>query len=207
MEIDETVLGDKALSEELLRVIEAVLARNESISGILPTLSGNVVAATDKRLLFATEEQVDLELDYEAVTAIEIRTGWWSRGITFATEEGEIECDVEDKDVVTAFGNIVRQHAPHIDVPEGGGGSGGHHSFGSEYSFEVRVMQFNDISELVSAYPPSNRKALIEVVEHYGRRHEREVLELAAIAADVGIDDLTNLGLEPDEHPVPARGV
>ena len=125
MVIDETVLGDKALSEELLRVIEAVLARNESISGILPTLSGNAVAATDKRLLFATEEQVDLELDYEAVTAIEIRTGWWSRGITFATEEGEIECDVEDKDVVTAFGNIVRQHAPHIDVPEGGGGSGG----------------------------------------------------------------------------------
>ena len=34
------------------------------------------------------------------------------------------------------------------------------------------------------------------------RRHEREVLELAAIAADVGIDDLTNLGLEPDENPL-----
>ena len=61
-------------------------------------------------------------------------------------------------------------------------------------------MQLDYISELASAYPPSNRKALIEVVEHYGRRREREVLELAAIAVDVGIDDLTTLGLEPDEN-------
>ena len=63
-------------------------------------------------------------------------------------------------------------------------------------------MQFNDIVELASSYHKSDRKALAEIGEHYRRRHEREVLELAAIAADVGIDDLTNLGLEPDENPL-----
>ena len=122
MAIDEKILGGKAISGELLRVVEAALARNESVLGILPTLSGNAVAATSARLVFATKEQIDLELDYEAITAMEVRTGWWSRGITFATEEGEIECDVEDKEVVTAFGDIVRQRAPHIEVPEDGGG-------------------------------------------------------------------------------------
>lgn len=62
-------------------------------------------------------------------------------------------------------------------------------------------MQSTDISELASAYTPSDQKALAEIGEHYRRRQEREVLELAAIAADVGIDDLTSLGLEPDENP------
>ena len=63
-------------------------------------------------------------------------------------------------------------------------------------------MQYNDLVELASSYQKSDRKALVEVGEHYRRRHEREVLELAAIAADVGIDDVANLGLEPDENPL-----
>ena len=63
-------------------------------------------------------------------------------------------------------------------------------------------MEFNDIGVLASSYAPSERESLMEIGENYRRRHEREVLELAAIAADVGIDDLTNLGLEPDEHPL-----
>ena len=61
-------------------------------------------------------------------------------------------------------------------------------------------MQLDYISELASAYPPSNRNGLTEIRDHYKRRQEREVLELAAIAVDVGIDDLTTLGLEPDEN-------
>ena len=125
MAIDEKVLGDKAISGELLTVIEGALAKYESVLGVLPTLSGNAVAATDTRLVFATEEQVDLELDYQAITAIEVKTGWWSRGITFATQEGEIECDVEDRDVATAFGDLVRQCAPNVVSPVGGGDSGG----------------------------------------------------------------------------------
>ena len=63
-------------------------------------------------------------------------------------------------------------------------------------------MEFNDIGVLASSYPPSERESLMEIGEFYQRRHEREVLELAAIAADVGIEDLTNLGLEPDENPL-----
>ena len=122
MAIDEKVLGDKAISGELLRVIEGALARDESVLGVLPTLSGNAVAASDKRLLFASEEQIDLEVEYDAITAMEVKTGWWSRGITFATEEGEIEFDVQDRDAVTAFGDIIWQRAPQIAVPEDGAG-------------------------------------------------------------------------------------
>ena len=122
MAIDEKVLGDKAISGELLRVIEGALVRDESVLGVLPTLSGNAVAASDKRLLFASEEQIDLELEYDAITAMEVKTGWWSRGITFATEEGEIEFNVQDRDAVTAFGDIIWQRAPQIEVPEDGAG-------------------------------------------------------------------------------------
>ena len=55
---------------------------------------------------------------------------------------------------------------------------------------------------MASSYRRSGQRSLLEIGEHYRRRHEREVLELAAIAADVGIDDLTNLGLDPDENPL-----
>ena len=75
--------------------------------------------------MFVSEEQVDLEIDYEELTGVEIRTGWWSRGITFATEEGEIECFIEDRDAVTEFGDIILQRAPHLDTPEDSGEGGG----------------------------------------------------------------------------------
>ncbi len=63
-------------------------------------------------------------------------------------------------------------------------------------------MAFDEIREIASSYRRSGRRSLLDIVEQYRRRDEREVLELAAIAADVGIDDLTNLGLEPDENPL-----
>lgn len=63
-------------------------------------------------------------------------------------------------------------------------------------------MVFYEITELASTYPRAGHRTLLEIGSHYRRRNEREVLELAAIAADVGIDDLTNLGLEPDENPL-----
>ena len=39
------------------------------------------------------------------------------------------------------------------------------------------------------------------LAEEYRRRSERDVLELAAISADITADDLTNLGLEPEKNP------
>ena len=63
-------------------------------------------------------------------------------------------------------------------------------------------MSFDEITELASSYPYAGRRTLLAIGHHYSRRHEREVLDLAAIAADVGIDDLTTLSLEPDENPL-----
>ena len=125
MAIEERVLGDQSLSEELLRVIEGAVAEGEPIRGILATLAGNAAVATDQRLLFPTEETVELELGYEDITGIEIRTGWWSRGITFLTSEGGVQCDVSDRDAVVAMADIIGERAPHIDLPESDEESGG----------------------------------------------------------------------------------
>ena len=45
------------------------------------------------------------------------------------------------------------------------------------------------------------RAALVALAERYRRRNEREILELAAVASDISLDDLTTLGLEPDANP------
>ncbi len=39
------------------------------------------------------------------------------------------------------------------------------------------------------------------LAEAYRRRNEREILELASIAGEVTLDDVTTLGLEPDANP------
>ena len=64
------------------------------------------------------------------------------------------------------------------------------------------MMAFDDLKGLASSYPRADRSRLQEIGQRYRRRHEHEVLELAAIAADVGIDDLTSLRLEPGENPL-----
>ena len=63
-------------------------------------------------------------------------------------------------------------------------------------------MAFDEIVELASGYTYAGRGTLLAIGHRYRRRHEREALELAAIAADVAIDDLTTLSLEPDENPL-----
>ena len=42
---------------------------------------------------------------------------------------------------------------------------------------------------------------MLALARQYRRRNEHEVLELAAISADIGPDDITNLGLEPEANP------
>ena len=63
-------------------------------------------------------------------------------------------------------------------------------------------MAFEEITKIASSYRRASRSSLNELRDMYSRRDEREALELAAIAADVAIDDLINLGLEPDENPL-----
>ena len=62
-------------------------------------------------------------------------------------------------------------------------------------------MAYVDLAGLATAYPAQDRAALVALAERYRRRNEREVLELAAVASDISLDDLTTLGLEPDANP------
>ena len=62
-------------------------------------------------------------------------------------------------------------------------------------------MAYEKLKNLAETYPPRDREALSKLAARYSRRHEREVLELATIASDISIDDVANLGLEPDLNP------
>ena len=54
---------------------------------------------------------------------------------------------------------------------------------------------------LAESYPPLERDSLLEVAQQCRSRSEQEILELAALATDVSLDRVTNLGLEPEADP------
>ena len=62
-------------------------------------------------------------------------------------------------------------------------------------------MGYEEIRTLAESYPPQNRESLLELAQEYRSRNEREILELAAIATDVSLDSVLNLGLEPETNP------
>ena len=62
-------------------------------------------------------------------------------------------------------------------------------------------MGYEELKTLAESYPPQKRDSLLELAQEYRSRDERELLEVAAIAADVSLDSVTNLGLEPDANP------
>lgn len=66
-------------------------------------------------------------------------------------------------------------------------------------------MAYDKLKYLAATYPVQSRGELAKFAEKYRRQHEREVLELAAIATDVSIDDVTGLGLEPEANPLLLR--
>ena len=61
-------------------------------------------------------------------------------------------------------------------------------------------MPHDELAAVSAEYPPRQRVELLALAEEYRRRSERDVLELAAISADIGVDDLINLGLEPESN-------
>ena len=63
-------------------------------------------------------------------------------------------------------------------------------------------MAYEDLKVLAKSYRPAELQELSKLAEGYSRRQEREVLELAAIASDVSIDDITTLHLEPEANPI-----
>ena len=62
-------------------------------------------------------------------------------------------------------------------------------------------MGYEPLTALAESYPPHEREALHELAQEYRSRDEREVLDIAALATDVPLDRVTNLGLEPDADP------
>ena len=62
-------------------------------------------------------------------------------------------------------------------------------------------MGYEQLVALAESYPPQNRETLHELAQEYRSRGERQVLEVAALAADISLDRITNLGLEPDVDP------
>ena len=63
-------------------------------------------------------------------------------------------------------------------------------------------MGYEKLRVLSESYPPRERDALFELAQKFRSRDEREVMEVAAIAADVSIDSVVNLGLEPEADPL-----
>ena len=63
-------------------------------------------------------------------------------------------------------------------------------------------MGYEELRVLSESYSPQERDTLFELAQKYRSRDEQEVLEVAAIAADVSLDRVVNLGLEPEANPL-----
>ena len=62
-------------------------------------------------------------------------------------------------------------------------------------------MAYSELAALADPYLQQDRAAVLALAERYRRRNEREILELAAIASDIGLDDVTTFGLELEVNP------
>ena len=62
-------------------------------------------------------------------------------------------------------------------------------------------MGYDELKVLAKSYPHQERESLLELAQEYRSRNEREILELAAIATDVSLDSVLDLGREPDANP------
>ena len=63
------------------------------------------------------------------------------------------------------------------------------------------MMAYEALKAVAESYPPQGRDSLLELAQEYRRRHDREILDVARIATDVSLDDVTSLGREPDPDP------
>ena len=63
------------------------------------------------------------------------------------------------------------------------------------------MANLSSLKSLAKSYEPMTRSNLFGVARMYKRQQEQEVLDIAAIAVDVSVDSILNLGLEPDASP------
>ena len=61
-------------------------------------------------------------------------------------------------------------------------------------------MSYERLQPLADSYPAQEKPELEYLATQYRARQEQEIFEIAAIAADVSVDSILNLGLEPDDH-------
>ena len=64
------------------------------------------------------------------------------------------------------------------------------------------MKEIDSLHKLAEYYPTRDRSSLAELASQYEGRSQREILEIAAIAADVSADSILNLGLEPESNPL-----
>ena len=62
-------------------------------------------------------------------------------------------------------------------------------------------MGYEQLVTLAEPYPRQEKEALHDLAQEYRSQSERQILDVAALAADVPLDRVTNLGLEPDADP------
>ena len=66
-------------------------------------------------------------------------------------------------------------------------------------------MNFNSLRSLADSYSAEDRAALATLASYYEHRRQQEILDIAAVAADVSIDTILNFGLEPQSDPLVMR--
>ena len=64
------------------------------------------------------------------------------------------------------------------------------------------MKEIDSLQRLAEYYPARDRSSLAGLASHYGNKSQQEILEIAAIAADVSADLILNLGLEPERNPL-----
>ena len=63
-------------------------------------------------------------------------------------------------------------------------------------------MDFDSLRSLADSYSTEDRSALADLARRYEHRRQQEILDIAAVAADVAIVTILNLGLEPESDPL-----
>ena len=68
-------------------------------------------------------------------------------------------------------------------------------------------MSHEELEKHAATYPPQPREALLEFALERRKQQENEVLALAALAAELSMDSIINLGLEPDADLLLMRAI
>ena len=63
------------------------------------------------------------------------------------------------------------------------------------------MTNYQSLESLAKRYPAADETDIDNLAKRYEREQQQEILEIAAIAADVSANSILNLGLEPHSDP------